>query len=153
MLITPQMKMIAKNHPVGMVATVNADGTPNVSPKGTMEVLDDHTLMFAEIASPTTLANLKERPAIEINFLDVLTRKCFRAKGTAEVVSKDSPSFDALFAHFEKWGDLANRVRHIIKVHVVKASVISSPIYDHGKTEESLKTHYIDHFQKLAKSQ
>ena len=62
-IITAEMKKIASEHPGGIVGTVNADGTPNVSPKGTMVVLDESTIVFGEIRSPVTLKNILERPA------------------------------------------------------------------------------------------
>ena len=148
MIITEQMKSIAKNHPVGIVGTVNADGTPNVSPKGTMVVLDD-TIIFGEIASPGTLANVLERPAMEINFVDVLARRCFRAKGEAEVLPSGSNSFNALRSHFDRWGILAERIRHIIQLRVLKASVVVTPAYAVGQSEAELKAHWKAHFANL----
>jgi hypothetical protein len=149
MPITEQMKTIAKNHPLGIVGTINADGTPNVSPKGTMVVLDDNTIIFGEIASPGTLANVLERPAMEINFVDVLARHCFRAKGEAEVVYTGSDEFKKLRPHFDQWGDLAGRIRHIIRLRVSKSSIVSSPAYAVGQTESDLKSHWKAHYANL----
>ena len=149
MIITEQMKSIAKNHPVGIVGTVNADGTPNVSPKGTMVVLDDDTIIFGEIASPGTLANILERPAVEINFVDVLARRCFRAKGEAEALPSGNDSFNALRPHFDRWGALAERIRHVIRLRVLKASVVVTPAYALGQSEAELKAHWKAHFANL----
>jgi predicted pyridoxine 5'-phosphate oxidase superfamily flavin-nucleotide-binding protein len=41
------------------VATTRPDGQPNMSPKGTLKVIDGRTLAFAELASPQTLENLR----------------------------------------------------------------------------------------------
>ena len=40
----------------GAVATVNADGTPAVSPKATFVVVDDQRVAFGNIRSPATVA-------------------------------------------------------------------------------------------------
>lgn len=149
MIITEQMKSIAKNHSVGIVGTVNADGTPNVSPKGTMVVLDDNTIIFGEIASPGTLANILDRPAMEINFIDVLARRCFRAKGEAEALPASSDSFNVLRPHFDRWRALAERIRHIIRLRVLKASVVVTPAYALGQSEAELKAHWKSHFTNL----
>ncbi|MGY8638515.1 pyridoxamine 5'-phosphate oxidase family protein [Bradyrhizobium sp. 14AA] len=149
MHITEQMKTIAANHSVGVVGTVNADGTPNVSPKGTMVVLDDDTIIFGEIASPITLANIIERPAMEINFVDVLARRCFRAKGEAEALPKGSQEFNALRPHFDRWGELADPIRHIIRLRVTKTSVVATRAYALGRNEEELKDHWKAHFANL----
>ncbi len=148
-IITNEMKKIAMEHPGGIVGTVNADGTPNVSPKGTMVVLDDSTIVFGEIRSPMTLKNIMERPAMEINFIDVLSRRCFRAKGLATVAKKDTPEFDTLYPNFEKWGELAKRIRHIIVLKVSETKIVSSPSYDIGETEDNLKSHWKSHFANL----
>lgn len=149
MPITEQMKIIAENHPLGIVGTINADGTPNVSPKGTMVVLDDDTIIFGEIASPGTLANVLERPAMEINFVDVLARRCFRAKGEAEVLNSGSDEFNTLRPHFDRWGDLADRIRHIIRLRVTESSIVVTPAYALGQTEADLKAHWKAHYAKL----
>ena len=149
MPITDEMRAIAENHTLGIVGTVNSDGTPNVSPKGTTVVVDDDTIIFGEIASPGTLANVRERPAMEINFVDVLARRCFRAKGAAEVLSPGSAEFDNLRPYFDGWGDLANRIRHIIRLKVAKAAIVVTPAYAVGQTESDLKSHWKAHYASL----
>jgi hypothetical protein len=143
------MKTIAAQHSVGIVGSVNPDGTPNVSPKGTMVVLDEYTIIFAEIASPQSLANIKERPSIEINFVDVLARRCFRAKGKAEILTKNNNEFKKLFHHFQKWESLTAKINHIIRLNVEKASIVSTPAYSVGETEEKLVAHWKNHFANL----
>ena len=114
-MLTDEMRRIARDHPLGIVATVNADGTPNVSPKGTMVVLDHETVVFGEIASPGTLANIAARPAMEVNFVDVLARGGFRASGTAEALPPGSVAFNARRRHVDRLGVVANYLRQIIR--------------------------------------
>ncbi len=66
-ILTEDMKRVIREQPLGYVATVCPDGTPNLSPKGTTTVWDDDHLVFADIRSPRTIANLKQNPSIEIN--------------------------------------------------------------------------------------
>ena len=146
MTITDQMRRIVANHPVGTVGTVNSDGTPNVSPKGTMLVLDDETIIFGEIRSPRTLANVRERHAMEINFVDVLARRCLRTKGEARIISRGSDEFDILFPRFGRWGLLAEKINHIISLKVSQALIVSSPSYDIGRTEEDLVSEWKEHY-------
>src|SRR6187401_904749 len=79
------------------VATVNEDGTPNLSPKGTIVVLDSEHLAFGDIRSPQTIRNLRSRPGIEINVIDPLSRKGYRFSGTA-TVHEDGPRLEQLLA-------------------------------------------------------
>ncbi len=46
----------------GLIATANKAGKPNVSPKGSFRVLDDEHVIFADIFSPRTTANLHRLP-------------------------------------------------------------------------------------------
>jgi predicted pyridoxine 5'-phosphate oxidase superfamily flavin-nucleotide-binding protein len=94
------MKRVVAEQKLGFVATVNADGTPNLSPKGTMQVLDDDHIIFADIRSPGTMANLARHPALEINFVDPFSRKGYRFKGTARVVTRQMPDFAELLARY-----------------------------------------------------
>ena len=74
-MLTQAMKDLIAAFPLGFVATVTAEGLPAVSPKGTFLMLDDQTLAFGDIRSPGTRANLTERPAVEVNFIDPFRRK------------------------------------------------------------------------------
>ena len=68
-MLTAEMKRVVREQRLGFVATVNADGTPNVSPKATFIVLDDATIGFGDIRSPGTPRNSKSNPAVEVNFV------------------------------------------------------------------------------------
>lgn len=144
--LTETMKKILANHPLGFVATVNEDGTPNLSPKGTFLLLDEQHLIFAEIRSPNTLNNLKHQPALVVNFIDVLARKGFRVAGTARFLERGTSDFEKLFPLFERWGDLTPRINGIVKIHMEEADMLISPAYDIGATEEELRSTYKNHF-------
>jgi predicted pyridoxine 5'-phosphate oxidase superfamily flavin-nucleotide-binding protein len=74
-ILTHDMKRIVDEQRLGFVATVCPDGTPNLSPKGTTAVWDDDRLVFANIRSPGTLANLRRNPAVEVNVVDPFVRR------------------------------------------------------------------------------
>ena len=52
--LTDEMKQLVERQRLGFVATVCPNGMPNLSPKGTVCVLDDDHLIFADIRSPAT---------------------------------------------------------------------------------------------------
>src|SRR3954469_9895062 len=87
-ILTPAMKRVLDEQRLGFVATVCPDGTPNLSPKGTTFAFDDDHLIFADICSPTTVANLQANPSIEINVVDQTLRKGWRFKGRADVLAE-----------------------------------------------------------------
>jgi predicted pyridoxine 5'-phosphate oxidase superfamily flavin-nucleotide-binding protein len=67
--LSDEMKQLVDRQRLGFVATVCPDGTPNLSPKGTVSVLDDDHLVFADIRSPRTVANLHANPSVEDKFV------------------------------------------------------------------------------------
>ncbi len=85
-ILSADMKRVVGEQRLGFVATVCPDGTPNLSPKGTTAVWDDDHLVFANIRSPGTLANLRPNANVEVNVVDPFVRKGYRFKGVARVL-------------------------------------------------------------------
>lgn len=136
--------------PLGFVATVTPDGRPSVSPKGTFLVLDDETIAFGEIRSPQTIANLVAQPELEVNFVDQWKRKAIRIRGNAEIIERGSAEFVELLPKWQAvWGDLANRVNHIVRIPVVEANLMTTPPYDDGVTEEEMIALYKQKFAEI----
>jgi predicted pyridoxine 5'-phosphate oxidase superfamily flavin-nucleotide-binding protein len=146
-MLTDAMKRLIAEQPLGYVATVAPDGTPNLSPKGTFFVIDDTTIAFAEIRSPATLANLRTNPQITVNFVDPFVRKGCRVSGSARILARGETGFDDLLAR--SGSTLTPRVRAIVIVDVTKALPLSSPSYDDGATEADLRRAWTTRFRKL----
>jgi len=81
-------RLIGEIHPA-LVATASKGGKPNVSAKGSLRVLDDEHVIFTDVNSPRTVANLKENPRVSVICLDENRRSC-RLWGTAEVLNSGS---------------------------------------------------------------
>ena len=148
-ILTDDMKRVINEQKLGFVATVNDDATPNLSPKGTMVVLDDDTIMFGEIRSPNTIANIRANPAMEINFIDPMARTGYRFRGQARIIEGGSNEFETLLPRFDGWGELAGTINAIIALRVERALPLSSPAYDMGATEADLRKTWMAHFQAL----
>ncbi len=148
-ILTADMKRVVEEQRLGFAATVCADGSPSLSPKGTMVVLDDDHIMFGEIRSPNTIENLRANPAMEINFVDPFARTGYRFKGTASIVERGSDEFAALHARFGHWGALAAAIKCIVKLKVVRALPVTSPAYDIGATEAELRRTWTAHFAAI----
>jgi len=142
-ILTDDMKRVVDAE-LGFIATVCPDGTPNLSPKGTTTVWDDSHLVFADIHSPGTVANLRENPSIEINVVDQLVRKGYRFKGTASVHS-EGDLFERGVQLYEARGTVRarERIRSIVIVAVDRALPVISPAYDLGSTEDELRRIYL----------
>jgi hypothetical protein len=135
-VLTDDMKRVVEQQQLGFVATVCPDGSPNLSPKGTTAVWDDDHLVFADICSPDTIANLRANPAVEINVVDPLVRKGYRFKGVARVFG-EGPEYAAGLEFFRQRGSTSAK-RHIVLVKVQRAAELISPTYDSGPTEAAV---------------
>ncbi|MDE0203391.1 MAG: pyridoxamine 5'-phosphate oxidase family protein [Rhodospirillaceae bacterium] len=143
-MLTDEMQTLIRRFSAGAVATVNADGTPSVSPKGTFVVLDDRTLAFGHIRSPGTVANLRRNPAIEVCFTDVVTRRAVRVTGTAAIL-RQGDADAALDDTFEAaWGPFRPHMGAYVRIAVTAAEMIFSPAYDLGLTEDELRKTYLE---------
>jgi predicted pyridoxine 5'-phosphate oxidase superfamily flavin-nucleotide-binding protein len=101
----------------GIIATVSGDGIPNVSAKGSLRVLDDDHLVFADISSPRTIANLKENPNLSVLVVHPKTMKGCRIWGKGEVLSSGE-LFDRMTQEF---ADRNLKVNNIVRITVEEA--------------------------------
>ncbi|MEL6961275.1 MAG: pyridoxamine 5'-phosphate oxidase family protein [Pseudomonadota bacterium] len=138
-MLTADMKTLINNHRAGMVATVNDEGAPSVSPKATFVILDDAAIAFGNIRSPGTLANIRKRPAIEVCFIDVVLRKAVRVTGSASIIRK-ADADDHMQATFDQqWADYLQYMSAFVKIDIKACEMILSPAYDLGMTEDDLR--------------
>lgn len=138
-ILTDDMKRVVREVGLGFHATVNDDGSPNLSPKGTTAVWDDDHLFFADIRSPQTAANVRRGSQVEVNVVDQFSRKGYRFKGPAVVHEKGSDGFaeGIRLMRGEGLTTPEDRVRSIVVIQVDEASPLISPAYDDGTRSEA----------------
>ncbi|MCV0367116.1 MAG: pyridoxamine 5'-phosphate oxidase family protein [Nitrosopumilus sp.] len=147
LMITPKIKEFLDLQKLGYVATVNSDGSPNLSPKGTIIGWTENTLAFANIRSPDTIKNLQSNPNIEINVIDPLLRKGYLFRGKAKILQKNL-EFEKIFNHYRKNG-VKSPINSIVLVDVTSVSEVTSPLYDMGMSEQEIKSKWKKHFESL----
>ena len=147
-ILTADMKRVVGEQRLGFVATVCPDGTPNLSPKGTTAVWDDDHLVFANIRSPGTLANLRQNPNVEVNVVDPFRRKGYRFKGVASVLESGA-FYDKVIAFYKERGSQVSAIREVVLVRVQSAHPIYSPAYDLGLTADEVRARWERYFQSL----
>jgi Predicted flavin-nucleotide-binding protein structurally related to pyridoxine 5''-phosphate oxidase len=143
-ILTDEIKDFVKKQKLGFIATVCPDGTPNLSPKGTTNVWDDDHLVFADIYSPGTIANLLSNPSIEINVVDTFIRKGYRFKGFAKVHS-DGPLFEDAVSFYKNSGATYS-IKNIVLVKIERILPLLSPVYDTGISEDDVKRKWIKYW-------
>ena len=136
-MITEKIGKFVSQQKLGFVATVSPNGTPNLSPKGTISVLDKNTLVFANIRSPQTIENLEKNPSIEINIVDPFSRRGYRFKGIAKIIS-DGEEYNKILLSYKQNG-IQTTIKSIVMVNVKQILEVTSPLYDVGYTEEELR--------------
>ena len=149
--LTQDMKRVVNEQRLGYVASVCPDGSPNLSPKGTVAVWDDDSLVFADICSPVTVANLRHNPVVEINVVDPFARKGYRFKGTAAVMT-EGPAFDAAVSFFRA-RDTYSPIRSVVLIAVERAVPVLSPSYTQGASEAEVRARWEPHYRALMRGE
>ena len=98
----------------GMIATASKDGKPNISAKGSFRVLDDDHVIFADISSPRTIANLEENPQVSVLVVHPKSMRGCRIWGKGEILDSGEV-FDQMSKEF---AERNLKVNHVVKITV-----------------------------------
>jgi len=144
-MMDDDMQRVVRSQRLGYVASVCPDGTPNLSPKGTTMVWDDQHLVFLDLHSPQTVANIERgNPVVEINVVDPIRRKGYRFKGPCTVV-RSGPLYEDVVRFYEQESGIdRERINSVVMVDVEQASPLVSPAYDDGSTEDEIIQRSLD---------
>ena len=111
------------------LATVSADGQPNVTPKELFAIHDDETLVIADVLSTNSVRNIQANPRVCVSFIDVFAQRGFKVDGEARVIAPEAPDFATFGAPLLKMAGQTFPVRHAIVVRVTRISRIWAPSY------------------------
>jgi len=84
--MSKEMMEFIKSARPAFVATASKNGVPNVAPKGNLNVIDEETLLFADLIPGKTRNNIAENPNVSIAFVDPKTREGYQIKGRAQPI-------------------------------------------------------------------
>jgi uncharacterized protein len=146
-VLSEEMKRVVRQQRLGYVATVSADGRPNVSPKGSLTAWEGDRLVFADIESPHTVRNLEKNPNTEVNVVDPGVRKGYRFTGTAKVL-RSGELYWKIVEHYKDEGADIRRVRAIVVIDVTAAIAVLSPCYLTGLTEDEVRAIWTEWHRK-----
>ncbi len=116
---------------LGWVATASPEGMPNVTPKGTIRVMDDSTIVFADLFSMKTRDNLKRNPRIAVTVIDAEKAKGYQFKGRAELVEA-GPVFEKVGEELKKSPKKLPEPKYVARI-TVEEIYDQSPGPDAGK--------------------
>jgi predicted pyridoxine 5'-phosphate oxidase superfamily flavin-nucleotide-binding protein len=143
-ILTADMRDVIQRAILSFVATVNEDGSPNLSPKASLVARND-TLFFADIASPQTIKNVHRNPEIAINVVDVFARRGYRFNGTASVLPVGDPDREFVAEWVRQTNGSDYPVNHVVRIDVREALPLLSPAYRFGEraSEDTLREVYM----------
>jgi predicted pyridoxine 5'-phosphate oxidase superfamily flavin-nucleotide-binding protein len=128
-LLNESVREAARRSVLCWLATVDAEGQPNVSPKEVWTIADDLHVVVAHIASPMSARNIAQHPQVCLSFVDVFVQKGFKLIGTAREVRAND-------AEFTDWAEpllamVGQRftIQSVLVVHVQSVAAIVSPSY------------------------
>lgn len=122
------------------LATVSADGQPNVSPKEVFAVFDTNHLVIANIASPTSVRNIEVNPLVCVSFVEIFRQKGFKVIGAARSCRKTESEFAIWSAPLLAKVGSRFPIHSVIVVKVSAVEPILAPsyrLYAAETTEES----------------
>lgn len=99
------------------VATAARDGEPNVTPKGTLKLIDESHVLFADLFSLKTRKNLLENNKIAVTVVDAATAKGYQLKGTAEMVTSGA-LLEETSKHLKESLKGLPPLHHVVKITV-----------------------------------
>ena len=122
------------------LATVDAEGQPNVSPKEVWTIADEQHVVVAHIASPISARNIAQHPRVCLSFVDVFVQKGFKLVGTAREVRAGDAEFATWVEPLLAMVGQRFTIQSVLVVHVKSVSTIVAPsyrFYPHDTTEAS----------------
>ncbi|MGA7493468.1 MAG: pyridoxamine 5'-phosphate oxidase family protein [Syntrophobacteraceae bacterium] len=98
--IPKEVQEFVKNK-MAWVATASPDGVPNTTPKGTVQIIDDEHIVFADLFSLKTRDNLQKNPKVAVTVVDMEKHKGYQFKGSTQLVDS-GPVFDQVVEQLKK---------------------------------------------------
>lgn len=111
------------------LATVSANGMPNVSPKEIFGRYGEDVIVIANIASPVSVHNIRANPKVCVSFVDIFRQRGFKASGTARIIAPDENDFRLYGADLLEKAGSDFPIRHVIQVNVRNVARIMAPSY------------------------
>jgi predicted pyridoxine 5'-phosphate oxidase superfamily flavin-nucleotide-binding protein len=128
-LLSPEVLDATKRSVLCWLATVDAHGQPNVSPKEIFAAIDTEHLVIANIASPTSVRNIADGAPVCVSFIDVFVQKGFKVFGAARNVRRQDADFARWSAPLAAMAGPRFPIHSVIVVRASAVEPILAPSY------------------------
>ena len=138
--LTDAVREAAHRSVLCWLATVDAEGQPNVSPKEVWAIADEQHVVVAHIASPISARNIAQHPQVCLSFVDVFVQKGFKLLGRAREVLADDPEFATWAKPLLAMVGQRFTIQSVLVIQVQSVAAIVAPsyrFYPHETTEAS----------------
>lgn len=110
-------------------ATCAPDGTPNVSPKEIFAPDGEDGLVIADIASPTTLRNVRTGSLLCVSFIDIFRQKGWKLEGPGRIIARSDAGFPDAVRDLAALAGPDFPIRHVIRMRITRHTRIIAPSY------------------------
>ena len=128
-LLTDAVRQVALRSVLCWLATVDAKGQPNVSPKEVWAITDEQHVVVAHIASPVSARNIAQHPQVCLSFVDVFVQKGFKLLGTAREVRADDLEFSTWAKPLLAMVGQRFTIHSVLVIRVQSVAAIVAPSY------------------------
>jgi predicted pyridoxine 5'-phosphate oxidase superfamily flavin-nucleotide-binding protein len=128
-MLTDAVREAAHRSVLCWLATVDAEGQPNVSPKEVWAIADEQHVVVAHIASPISARNIAQQPQVCLSFVDVFVQKGFKLLGRAREVSAADPEFATWAKPLLAMVGQRFTIHSVLVIHVKSVTAIVAPSY------------------------
>ena len=99
------------------VDTASREGEPNCTPKGSLKLVDENHVLFADLFSLKTRKNLLENSKVAVTVVDAATAKGYQLKGIAEIITS-GPLFEDTSKQLKDAPISLPPLHHVVKITV-----------------------------------
>ncbi|MEM0896923.1 MAG: pyridoxamine 5'-phosphate oxidase family protein [Verrucomicrobiota bacterium] len=156
-MITPEIAQSIDQSVLCWLATVSADGYPNVSPKEAFLHDGDGKILVANIASPVTVRNIEKDERVCISFVNVFIQKGYKITGRSRILREGDDGYDERHRKLSTAIGKAFPIFSVIEIKPTACDEIIAPSYrlfpDSGPIDritESLATYQVDDYKEQA---
>ncbi|MCU0449140.1 MAG: pyridoxamine 5'-phosphate oxidase family protein [Bernardetiaceae bacterium] len=128
-MLTPDQQKALAECVLCWLATADAQGQPNVSPKEMFVYLPEGKLLIANLASPNSVRNLAANPLVCVSLVNIFTQKGFKLKGSAQLIAPSHPSFPEKAKKLTAKFSDRYPILSLIEVAITQVATIKAPSY------------------------
>ena len=139
-ILSAAVRAAAHSSGLCWLATGDAQGQPNVSPKEVWAIADAQHVAVAHIASPVSARNIAQQPRVCLSFVDVFVQKGFKLLGAAREVRVNDPEFSTWAAPLLAMVGQRFVIQSVLLIRVTAVTPIVAPsvrFYPEETTEAS----------------